>query len=155
VLTGPLVLEKRKVDLVGPLALEPLITNQVGFASHPETRGKPDGGFVPAVHSGSHPVQAKLVEGEVQQGVSRLSGVAVPGMIRIKHPAHLTAPMLGTPEEEHDIADHPLTPGELNTQCEGVTLGLNRAPRPTVAKSLRDHLGGHRTEWNKPAHFGQ
>lgn len=154
-LGGPLVLQKRECDLVGPLALEPLIADQMGFAAHPKTGGKPKGRLVAAIHPGRHPVQAKLLEGEVQQGVRRLSGIAVAGMGGIRDPARLPAPVLSTPEKEHDVPDHPTSLTQLHAQREGVPLGRNLPPAPTAAKPLCNHVAVHRNERDEPADFGQ
>ena len=64
-------------DLVGPLALDPLVLHQVGLAAHAEPLQDRRRRGVAGVDASAHPVGAEPGEGQVDHGGGRLGGVAV------------------------------------------------------------------------------
>ena len=86
-LRGPLVVEHREVDLVGPFALEPLVADQVSLAAHAQPRcraaGTPRCGRRPWRRRGAG--RARQRPGAAA-ACCRLGRVALPAVVRVEAP---------------------------------------------------------------------
>ncbi len=100
-LGNPLVLEQSHVDLIAPVVLEPLVADEVRFLAHPEPGTQSQRCLIARIDPCDHAVKAEIVKGQMEQGMSSLSGVTVTRKSRVKYPADLAAAMLRAPKEEH------------------------------------------------------
>jgi hypothetical protein len=74
-----LVSEDGEFQLVAPTAFESFVLHQVRFESHPEPGGQSGRGTVAGVDPGVDPVESEFVEGQMQQSMDRVGGIAVAG----------------------------------------------------------------------------
>ena len=104
-LGDPFVLEQGHIDLIAPVALEPLVADQVRLLAHPEPGTESQRCLIARIDPCDHTVKTELVKGQMEQGMSSLSGVTATRKARVKHPADLPAAMLRAPKEEHHVPD--------------------------------------------------
>lgn len=104
-LGDPLVLEQGQVDLIAPVALEPLVADEVRFLAHTEPGAQSKRRLIPRIDPCDHTVKAETVTGQMEQGVSSLGGVTATREAWVKHPADLAAAMLCAPKEQHHVPD--------------------------------------------------
>jgi hypothetical protein len=150
VLGNPLVLEQGDVDLIAPVALKPLVADEVRFLAHPEPGTQSKRCLIPRIDPCDHTVKAEMVKGQMEKSMSSLSGVTASRKVRVKHPADLAAAMLGAPKEEHHVPDQLPSIHQLDAKRQSVTLGGDRSARPALSEPVRHHIRAHRLERHKP-----
>lgn len=130
-LGDPFVLEQGKSDFVAPDSLEPPIADQVRLAAHAEAVGEPKRGSISSVHTGCHPVQAELIEGEMEHGMGRPRGIPVTGVTGMEYPADFAASMRNAVEKK-TITSPIMCPVSANSAPS-----VKASPSATIA--LRDN----------------
>src|SRR5215510_1688752 len=125
--TLPLAPEDRVDQLVGPLALDELVLDQVRLAAHAVALHYPGGPEVTAVAPADDPVQVQAFEPEPQQGRGRLGGEPAPLEGRMEDESDL-ALLVGAAQPEQGAVANELTGrGQLGGQAEGLSVGGERA----------------------------
>ena len=121
-LGDPLVLEQGQVDLIAPVALEPLVADEVCFLAHSEPGTQSKRCLIPRIDPCDHAVKAEIVKGQMEQGVSSLGGITATRKARVEHPADLAAAMLAAPKEEHHVPDQLPSMHQLDAKRQSVAL---------------------------------
>ena len=150
-LGNPFVLKQGHVDLIAPVALEPLVADEVRFLAHPEPGAQSQRCLIARIDPCDHTVKPEMIKGQVEQGMRSLSGVTATRKARVKHPPDLAAAMLRAPKEEHHVPDQLSSMHQFDAEGQRVTLSVDRSARPAHSEPVGHHLRAHRLERHKPA----
>src|SRR5262245_34037078 len=101
----PLARQQRVDDLALPLALDPLVLDEVRLVTHPELLEDAGGATVARLEASDHAVQADDLEGKGEQRPRRLRRVAVSVMCAVEDEAELALAMWDARPEQRDVAD--------------------------------------------------
>ena len=101
-LRAPLPVEDRVDELALPLALDPLVLDEVRLAPQAELFEHPRRRGVPRLQPANHPVQAEAVEGDTEERPRRLGREAMAAVRGMRDVADLAERMLlARPGQDH------------------------------------------------------
>lgn len=106
--------------------------------------------MVSTVDPGNHPMQAELIESQVQKCSTGLDRVPVPGNVGMENIAEFATPVFDRMEKKYDVADQPLRFGKFHTQSQRLTFIGNLLPSEIRAQPLAQHFVVHRLERQEP-----
>ena len=140
----PLFFQNREVKLVAPPALKPLVLHEVRLLPHPEPGCKTSRTVIVGINPGHDPVEAEIVEREMQDPVRGLGRVPLAREGGIEDIADLPAAMLGRMPHQDDVAYQLARCAEFDTESECLSFGFEGMARPHAIHAIADSGGVHR-----------
>src|ERR1019366_2160354 len=122
-LTFPLILSNGHDNLVGPLTLDELVFDEVGFLMESDLFQGSHRGRVARVTSPDDSMQSVLGEGEDEEFFVALARDTETLIVGVQGAAHLTLAVLVVDPSQHEVANNALRVAKFDGHVEDVVLG--------------------------------